>query len=71
MFRLRSVTVLSDVVVIFFRSITVSKSIKISKCMTKNSRTHLDHKTNTKTAQEVNTVGYATTNDPKTNSCYQ
>jgi len=58
MFRLRSVTVLLGVAVIFFKSITVYKTIRISKCMTKTAgHTWTDYKTNIETEQELNTVG--------------
>ena len=33
-------------------------------------RTWKDYKSNTETAQELNTVGYDTTNDATTNECY-
>ena len=36
----------------------------------KNSWTHLDYKTNIEIAQELNTVGYATTNDATTSECH-
>ena len=65
MFRLRSVTVLSDIAVIFLRSIAVYKNYQIIETYGK---TWADYKT--EIAQKLNTVWYATTKDATTNECY-